>query len=152
MKSLIPAVLLLLLTAACSSIECPVQNIVACYYEVNDTLKDTLTIRSATKKGKDTLLLNMSQNTTSFKLPLSYQRDVDTLIFVTTKLAVIDTVWVYKTDMPHFESVDCGVAYFHELKDVRCTHLGIDSIVIKKTFIDYDLSTPHLRIYFKSRN
>jgi len=152
MKHLATAVLLLLLTAACSSIECPVKNTVACYYQVNDTLKDTLTIFSHRKNGSDTILLNQSQNPTSFKLPLSYQNGVDTLLFTTKRLAVTDTVWLYKNDMPHFESVDCGVAYFHEIKDVKYTRKGIDSIIIQKTFIDYDLTNPHLRIYFKSRD
>ncbi len=137
---------------ACSSIECPVQNTVATVYECGDTLKDTLTVHTKLKSGKDTILLNKKINATGFKLPISYQHPVDTLLFETVKLAVTDTVWVEKSDFPHFESVDCGVSYFHELRSVRSTNQGIDSIVITKSFVDYDPSKAHILIYFKSRN
>jgi len=137
---------------ACSSIECPVQNTVATVYQCNDTLKDTLTVRTRRMDGSDPVLLNQKAAPTSFSLPVSYQRAVDTLFFETKRLAVVDTVWVEKIDMPHFESVDCGVAYFHEIKSVRCTNLGIDSIVITKSFVDYDPSNAHFLIYFKARN
>lgn len=137
---------------ACSSIECPVQNTVATIYACGDTLKDTLTVHIKQRGGKDTILLNKQINATGFKLPVSYQRAVDTLFFETTRLAVVDTVWVEKVDLPHFESVDCGVSYFHELRSIRSTNKGIDSIVIVKSFVDYDPSNAHIRIYFKSRN
>ncbi len=137
---------------ACSSIECPVQNTVATVYACGDTLKDTLTVHTILRSGKDTILLNKQINATGFKLPVSYQRAMDTLLFETTRLAVVDTVWVEKLDFPHFESVDCGVSYFHELHSIRCTNKGIDSIVIVKSFVDYDLSNAHIRVYFKSRN
>ncbi len=137
---------------ACSSIECPVQNTVATVYACNDTLKDTLTVWTVRKNGKDTILLNKKVDATNFQLPVSYQRNVDTLLFKTIKLAVTDTVWVEKNDMPHFESVDCGVSYFHELRSVRSTKHGIDTIVINKSFVDYDLSNAHFIIYFKNRD
>ncbi len=137
---------------ACSSIECPVSNTVATVYACNDTLKDTLTVRTRRKNGKDSVVLNMKIAPKQFNLPISYQNPVDTFIFETRRLAVIDTVWVHKVDMPHFESVDCGVAYFHELKSVRSTNKGIDSVLITKSFVDYDLSNAHILIYFKTRN
>ncbi len=137
---------------SCSSIECPVQNTVATVYACGDTLKDTLTVKTVKKNGKDTILLNQKINATGFQLPVSYQHQVDTLLFTTQKLAVTDTVWVEKSDMPHFESVDCGMSYFHELRSVRCTQHGIDSIVITKSFVDYDLSNAHFLIYFKNRD
>ena len=135
----------------CSSIECPVQNTVACIYQLNDTLKDTLTVMTI-RKNRDTITLNRAQTPLTFKLPVSYQCATDTLLFKTYRLAVVDTVWVSKTDIPHFESVDCGVSYFHQISEVRCTHNGIDSIKISKSFIDYVPDEPHLLIYFKARN
>lgn len=142
----------LFVVLGCSSIECPVQNTVACIYHLKDTLKDTLTIKTVRQNGTDTILLNKAQKPVSFKLPVSYQRAADTLIFQTFRLAVVDTVWLSKTDFPHFESVDCGVSYFHQINDVRCTHNGIDSIKISKSFIDYVPDDPHILIYFKARN
>jgi len=137
---------------ACSSIECPVQNTVATVYELSDTLKDTLTVWTKRSNRKDTVLLNMKVDPTKLELPVSYQNPVDTLLFGTRRLAVVDTVWVEKEDMPHFESVDCGVSYFHRLTSVRSTHLGIDTIVITKSFVDYDLSSAHIIITFKDRD
>ena len=143
---------LALFVTACSSISCPVQNKVATVYEVNGTLNDTLTITTRKKDGRDTILLNSSTNVTSFQLPLSFQKPVDVFLVRTTKLPALDTVWVEKDDTPHFESVDCGVTYFHTLLSVRHTGMGIDSIVILKNNVDYDLSAPHFRIYFTARN
>ena len=135
------AVLLVICAVACTSIECPVQNRVLSVYAVEDTLKDTLTILTTRKNRKDTILLNLSQNTTKFSLPMSYQNSVDTLIFKTTRLVATDTVWVEKTNMAH-----------HDIKSVRSTHVGIDTITINKSFVDYDNKTSHLSIRFKSRN
>ncbi len=139
---------------SCSSIDCPVQNTVRTVCQVKDTLKDTLTITTKRlgAKGGDTILLNKAVNQTTFKLPISYRQPVDQLLFTTQKLAVTDTVWITKNNTPHFESVDCGLTYFHEITSVRHTHYGIDSIVILKTTVDYDPNTPHLSIYFKARN
>ena len=142
---------LLLSIVACSSIECPIQNKVELISEVSDTLKDTLTVTTMRRDGTDTILLNRLVNATSFALPISYQHDVDKLVFTTEHLAVSDTVWIEKEDQPHFESVDCGIAYFHQLLSVRSTHRGIDTVVITKSFVDYDLSTAHLLFYFKAR-
>lgn len=138
--------------ASCTSIECAVQNKVETKYAVPDTLNDTLTIRSRRANGTDTLLLNRKARPTSFALPISYQNPVDTLLFETKKLKVVDTVWISKTSQPHFESVDCGVGYFHHISSVTSTHLGIDSIVLTNADVNYDQSKDHFRVYFKKRN
>ena len=137
--------------ASCTSIECPIQNKVELVCLSGDTLKDTLTVSTIRKDGTDTILLNRKQDATGFSLPISSQYDIDKLVFKTEKLAVVDTVWIEKEDLPHFESVDCGMAFFHRLLSVRSTHFGIDSVVISKSFVDYDLSTAHVLFYFKAR-
>lgn len=137
--------------ASCSSIECPVQNKVELVCQLADTLHDTLSVTSQRRNGTDTLLLNRGVNLTSMKLPLSYQNPVDTLVLKTVRMAVTDTVWVEKEDIPHFESVDCGLSYFHKIKSVRSTHLGIDTVIINKVLVDYDPSTAHLQFHFKAR-
>ena len=144
-------ILLALLFAACSSIECPVQNTVNVYYLLNDTLKDTLTVRSARYNGTDTILYNSGVNTTKLSLPISYTNPVDTILFETKKLPVVDTLWIEKTNTPRFESVDCNPAYFHQITSVAYTCLGIDTIVIYNQEVNYDRSKPHLLIYFKAR-
>ena len=65
------------LVVSCSSIECPLKNLVATNYEIYDSdgllleLSDTLTIYSKTKEGKDTILLNRAIEIESFSLPIS---------------------------------------------------------------------------------
>lgn len=143
---------------ACTSIDCPVQNSVYTVYNLKkadgvttDTLKGTLTISTTRAEGNDTVLLNQNANTTKFSLPISYSNAEDTLYFEVSNDTwhSIDTVYVKKDDMPHFESVDCQVSYFHDIKEVRATRYAIDSIVINKSFVDYDQKTAHLYIYFK---
>jgi hypothetical protein len=137
---------------SCSSIECPVQNTVRTLYAVGGTpLADTLTVSSVKSDGKDTILLNRAAAPTSFGLPISHHHATDKLLFKTVRLAVTDTVWIDKEDIPHFESVDCGTSFFHQITGVRYTQKGIDSIVVNQSFVDYDPSVTHLTVYFKAR-
>ena len=149
---------------ACSSIDCPVKNTVAVYYDVKqyddegeliaDTLKDTLWVWTQRSDGKDTLM-NRLVDKTRFSLPISYQHPEDVLIFAirdTSLVITLDTVWLKKEDIPHFESVDCAAHYFHELTSVRCTHNGIDSLVLHTTSVTYDDAVTNLQIFFKERS
>lgn len=150
-----------MMVAACSSVDCPVENIVATVYKLQrvdgtpDTLRtDTLTITSPLGNAGDTTLLNRSIATTSFQLPVSYLHPVDTLYLTladtsqTNHKVYHDTIYISKTNSPHFESVDCNISYFHEITAVEHTHNRIDSIVINKSSVNYDLTKEHLRLYF----
>lgn len=148
--------------AACTSVDCPVENTVATVMKLQradgtaDTLRtDTLTITSPRGEGKaDTTLLNRSIGTTSFQLPVSYTQPVDTLYLTLADTVEInhkvyyDTIYISKTNSPHFESVDCNISYFHEITAVEHTRNRIDSIVINKPSVNYDLTKEHLRLYF----
>jgi hypothetical protein len=161
MLRLLPLVVVVLLQFACSSIDCPVDNIVEVNYvvkafdgnnEVADTLKDTLNIWSRRFDGTDTLLYNSGTGVKSFSLPMSYTEPEDVLVFkVTDTLHVTqtDTVWVSKENIAHFESVDCPTRYFHQLTAVRSTHVRIDTIIINNPSVTYDSSVKHLHIHFK---
>lgn len=158
MRGLVIIMLATAVLLGCSSIDCPVQNTVRTVYELSEALNDTLTVTtqrsvSAVPSGatRDTILLNSGTGLTTFSLPISYTNPVDTLIFKTVRLVAVDTVWIEKEDIPHFESVDCGASFFHRIASVRSTHVGIDSIVLKKAFVDYDKSTAHIFVYFKAR-
>ena len=126
--------LTILILAACSSVDCPLNNTVYANYKLMGkvtTLPDMLTISTTRQDGSDSILINRQ----------------DTLYFQTNTL--IDTVWIEKTNHPHFESVDCGLNYFHTITGVSCTHNAIDSIVINKKEVTYDISQQHFYIYFK---
>lgn len=140
-----------LLAAACSTVDCPLNNTVYAQYVLRGpvaTLPDTLTITTRrVSDGLDTVLINRQVNTDSFSLPMSFAQDEDILYFHTNRLN--DTVWVEKTNEPHFESTDCGLNYFHTIKGVRCTHHALDSIVINHKQVNYDASQKHFLVYFK---
>lgn len=147
---------------SCSSVDCPVENIVATVctlYRADgtaDTLRsDTLTIVSPRLNGNDTTLLNRGIGIHTFQLPMSYSNATDTLYLIladtveTNHRLYFDTIYITKTNQPHFESVDCNLSFFHEITDIKHTHNRLDSIVINKSTVDYDLTNDHLRMYFK---
>lgn len=142
-------VFFLLFIVSCTSIDCPIQNTVYTVYTVNGTVGDTLSVSIHQATGKDTIVYNRGINPTSFNLPISYQRAVDTLFFYFYGKNVTDTVCVSKTDIPHFESVDCGASFFHTLNGVTTTHHAIADIVITNPTVDYDSSNPHFLITFQ---
>ncbi len=162
MALLAPAALLAtLLGASCSSIDCPVENIVSTVYGfrkaggVSDTLRDTLTITTTRRDGSDSVLLNKLVNAVSFELPISYNAPEDTLFVCITDTfgtTTLDTAYITKDNYPHFESVDCNVAFFHYITSVRTTSNGIDSIAINKRNVDYDRTTEHMFLYLKARH
>lgn len=151
----------LTLTTSCSSIDCPVQNTVAVNYGIVDVLgqtvecTDTIYIWTQRADGNDTLILNRGVNLSSFSLPMSYQHPEDMLVIYITDLdhehETLDTIWLKKNDFPHFESVDCGTHFFHELTDVSYTRRGIDTISINNRNVNYDQTVTHLNICFKAR-
>lgn len=146
-----------LIISACSSIDCPIENTVAVKYKVYNNaaddgiLKDTLWVLTRRSDDSLTVLLNRFVEKDSFFLPISYSHPEDTLLLYmadTTGFWTLDTLWLKKDDLPHFESVDCGAHFFHRITDVRSTHEAIDSIVIVNPHVNYDQSTTHLQIYF----
>ena len=143
------------LVVSCSSIDCPIKNVVATYYNIYDSdgdlyeLEDTLTIYSKTKEGKDTILLNRGIGLSYFGLQISKSHPEDELYFhfFNDEYDVMDTVWVQKEDYPHFESIDCKAEFFHKLTGVRYTKHGIDSLVINYSNVDYDDTKIHFYLY-----
>ena len=158
MRRMTIALIALTALTACTSIDCPVENNVATLYKLQkadgtqDTLHDTLTVLTRLARGVDTVILNKSVETTSFQLPISYTNAADTFTFVrkSDTRELTDTVWIEKTNLPQFESVDCKLVYFHDVTSLRHTRNGIDSISVKKGRIDYDSNTENFHIYFKT--
>ena len=149
-------VFLALLTAGCSSIDCPLNSIISVKYMVHsdtDTLHDTLTVNAMHIDGSTTIMLNKDVNTTDFSIPASYGNPSDRMQLMLTdrnSITTIDTVTLYKTDTPHFESVDCSPAFFHTITNVEWTRNAIDTIIISKPSVTYDTRDENIHIYFKS--
>ena len=150
LHKLFAALIVALVAAACSTVDCPLNNTVYANYQLKGPvtrLNDTLTITTARLGHDDSLLLNKTYNAEKFTLPVSYNQDEDVLYFYTGLLK--DTVWMQKTNRPHFESTDCGLNFFHTITGIRYTRHAIDSIVINHKDINYDASPKHFYIYFK---
>ena len=161
MRKIVAFFLVLLGIAACTSIDCPVQNRVYTVYNLQkaDGSKDTLTVDTLTITTKraddtDTTLLNKATGVASFELNISYTQPED--VFYFTLLDTLgnkyqDTIRIKKEDYPHFESVDCQASYFHKLTAVSTTRHIIDSVVINNSTVNYDATNEHFHIYFKAR-
>jgi len=137
---------------ACSDIDCPVTNGVWANYVVQgDTLRDTLTISAIRENKTDTVLLNKQVNTTKFSLPMSYSGNSDKLRFVFTSKAgvtTVDTVTVSKTNISHFENVDCPPTFFHTLTAVSAKGTRVSQVEINNPNVDYDGTKEHILITF----
>lgn len=145
--------------AGCGTTDCPLNNTVrqvARFYSLDNQLtaiEDTLVITS-----RDSILLNRSTKTTMVSLPLSYNGDVDTLVLSYRPLApataYTDTIFVHKTNVPHYISLDCGTGVFHTITAVEWSHripsaqqrYAIDSIAINNNSVTYD-EKENLQIY-----
>jgi hypothetical protein len=164
------AMSLALLLFSCSSIDCPVNNLVTVQYEIRDkagaalAITDSLSVITTRLDGQyvdvtalynsETVTLNKLIGKSSFSLPISYSHPEDVLYFCFTDSVrtVVDTVWIKKDDIPHFESVDCSAAFFHEIRDVRHTYNAIDSLVLVNSSVTYDAKTVHFYLYQKTGN
>lgn len=85
--------------AACSTIDCPLNNTVYAKYVLRGpvtTLPDMLTISTMISGDSDSVLINQQENTDSFSLPMSYNRPEDVLVMQTNNL--FDTIKVEKTN------------------------------------------------------
>lgn len=148
----LPIAILMSVAASCSSIDCPLNNIVYAKFKFATRLTDTLTVSAAISAESDSVLYNRGVNVDSIQIPLSYshQQDVFYFQFADTIGTKIDTVRVEKQDRPHFESVDCSPAIFHTITGVSFTTRAIDSISINNNEVTYDSRKPHFIVYVKN--
>lgn len=154
MKQILYIIGIILLVSACSSIDCPLNNVVYAKYKLMGdvtTLDEPLTVATKKADGTDTILLNLMQQADSFEIPVSYGLDADELYFerIGEEETRRDTIWIEKTNEPHFESVDCGVNYFHTITGVRYTRNDIDSVTINNRNVTYDNGKAHIFIYYR---
>lgn len=141
----------------CSSTDCPMSNVVRCYYglyssQTGESISygDTISVTAA-----DTTLLNKAVHTSSFHLPMSYNLPADSLTFQFRTQHGINNaqVIVSHKSRAHYTSLECGISFFHTITDVSYTYSSdfptIDSIVIIKPEVNYD-KTENIRIYLSN--
>ena len=153
--------------AGCVSLDCPVNNVVNVVYALQkpdgtpDTLVvDTMWVWAVRSDLTDTILVNRLCGTkaTKFAIIPSHTQPTDMVCLevvdtckATPQHEWMDTIRLTKIDQQHFEGVDCKPNYFHTLTGVTSTHHLIDTVIINKTDVSYDTSTPHLLLRLKAR-
>ena len=140
---------------SCESIDCTLNNVVTCNYAFYGAegdavvVSDTMTIVT---EGTDSVLFNRGTKVSSFKLPMSYWHEEDTLHFSFTSesrdFELLMTLYVKKANVLHFESPDCPTTMFHDLKSVifETNASFVDSVVIVNKAVNYD-AKENIRIY-----
>ena len=143
------AALVAVLLAACTSLDCPVNNMVETVYSLQNS-----------DGSPDTLIINSLCGTkaTKFSIPLSHTQSEDNLTIIIRDTCINtgqhewrDNIQVKKENRPHFEGVDCKATYFHTLTSVQSTHDIIDTVIINKSEVTYDASTAHFLLRLKDR-
>lgn len=144
---------------SCTSIDCPMNHLVSATYafytegDVSVSVGDELSVTTTRRDGSDTLLVNKMTNAHSVALPMSYAGEADTLLFTFTDTLgnkLSDRIIVTKTNEMHFESVDCGPSFFHEILKVTSTNNLIDSVKINYKDVNYDSLNEHIYVYLKN--
>ena len=163
--------LLALTFGSCASIDCKLDSIVVwtlSFYdsEMEEPLKlpCTLTIDAV---GAGTLY-NKGTGITSMLLPMSITAETDTLLLqwnwqesgntgakdeTGNAFDATDVLYIDHTNRPHFDAMDCPMAVFHDITDVRldqqpgnARQLVIDSVTITRNIVDYN-DVENIRIY-----
>ncbi len=147
------AALASVLVMSCDSIDCSLYNSVNLFTNFyqggkNVSLDGTLTVTAA---GTDSVLVNTESKASKLQLPLSYYKDVDSIVLsiVGEGYDLKDTLFVEKTNTTHFESPDCPATMFHVITSVRSTHEFIDSITVTSPYVNY-ARTENLQIHLYS--
>ncbi len=141
--------------ASCDQADCPLDNSVTytCnFYSEGEKiqLNDIITV---TAFGTDSVLVNQMQSASGVSLPMSYWNEADTLVLTIQGVSyeMKDTVWVKKTNIPHFESPDCPTKMFHLITEVSCTHTFIDSLSLINPTVNY-ADVENIQIHFTPSN
>ena len=144
-----------MLMSTCDEIDCTLYNTVtlSCGFYAEDSkiaITDTMTV-SFGKGGR--VLLNRSTKTSELTLPMSYWQETDTLVLTVSgeEYQLSDTLWISKTNTPHFESPDCPTIMFHQITSVACTHGFIDSVTVVLPYVNY-AQDENIKVYIHSSN
>lgn len=146
----------ILALTGCDDIDCSLNNTVECklafYSSKGDAvaLTDTLTI---TATGTDSVLFNRGIRTSSVALPLSHNKDKDTLTLniYSEDYSILEQLIITKRSYTHIESVDCPLKTFHVLEKVESTHHIIDTAMIVAPQVIFN-NGENIQIYLRSND
>jgi hypothetical protein len=96
--------------------------------------------------GRDSIVVNHIQGTKEVSLPVSYAKECDTVIFSYEGRAT-DTLYVQHTNIPIYQSMECGVIMHHTLTGLRNTESLIDSTAITDANVNFE-NNENIKVYF----
>lgn len=152
MKRILTILIAGLLTMSCDDIDCTLYNIVECklaFYDADNNalqLNDTLDVYA---EGIESPLLNKLKGKSNFAVPLSYFKDKDTLQLIIHGDGYLYEDWliIEKTNIEHFESLNCPVKMFHTITGVSTSSNSIiDSVSITNPNVEYN-NGENIKIY-----
>lgn len=117
-------------------------------------LKDTLDSLTITALGTDSIILNNQKKVTMLSLPLRFTKD--TTVFVLhydykRRPLYTDTLYVAHTNVPYFQSIDCGYLMEQTIKKATFSETEIDSLFIANNeAASYE--TENIKLFFHYRD
>lgn len=102
---------------------------------------------TTSQQRNDTILLNKVTEVSSIKLPMSYYKESDTLVFSYAFISLRDTIKLQHKGYPHVELPECGAHRFHTLTGISATDAAIDHVEISDARVTYD-GYINVKIYF----
>ena len=80
------------------------------------------------------------------QLPMSYTHECDTVLFSYSS-GLADTIYVQHSNIPFYQSMECGTVMYHNIRGVEYTRNLIDSIAVADKFVNFD-ENETLKVYF----
>jgi hypothetical protein len=108
-------------------------------------LPEILTVKMMIN-GRDSIVVNHIQGAKEVSLPVSYAKECDTVIFSYEGRAT-DTLYVQHTNIPIYQSMECGVIMHHTLTGLRSTGSLIDSTTITDANVNFE-NNENIKVYF----
>ena len=144
-----------LITGCEGGYECSLNNIAynrICFYTADGSgnseqyaLPEILTVKMMIN-GRDSIVVNHIQGAKEVSLPVSYAKECDTVIF-SYEGRTTDTLYVQHTNIPIYQSMECGVIMHHKLTGTAHTRNLIDSMAIKSAEINFN-PNENIKLYF----
>ena len=152
---LVTVVCCLFCTGCDGGYDCALDNIAynrVKFYHINDygieneyAFPEPLTV-SMMINGQPAIVAYHMTNAKELTLPVSYTNECDTVILTFTD-NYNDTLFVGHSNIPIYQSMECGVIMHHKV--TGATHSGsfIDSVAINSTNINFDYNE-NIKLYF----
>lgn len=154
----------LLFLASCDDVTCPLNNTVTSIYNFYASARDTIGIFhegeavsvadsiTISALGQELVIVNRDYNISKLSLPVSFYAPADSLLWTFTDSKSrhgYDTVFIYKTNMHHFDDPSCPVHIWHHIDSIQFTRNIIDTIIVANADINYD-GLENFKVYFRT--